>query len=285
MMDVGERRERKEFYPRPQLPRPSGDAVAAVFKGAIIRYAIFRFQIPRSRHKRSEYFTCARRRPERCFAITLDNAVGHVAIGFDRAHGGGWMSVQKLLNGDASFADGVIEKPSEKPTILIVDDTPANLTLLAEVLKPDYRTKVAVSGERALKLASSATPPDLILLDIMMPGMDGYEVCKRLKADPATRGIPVVFVTAMNEVEDETKGLELGGVDYLTKPISAAIVKARIRTHLLLDAQAKAMERMIVELETQAAELLNFNRTLEDRVRDGINQVERLGRLKRFFSP
>ena len=199
------------------------------------------------------------------------------------------MSAQKLLNGHASFGDSVnekaTEKVTEKPTILIVDDTPANLTLLAEVLKPDYRTKAAVSGEKALKLASSATPPDMILLDIMMPGMDGYEVCRRLKADPATRGIPVIFVTAMNEVEDETRGLELGGVDYLTKPISAAIVKARIRTHLLLHAQAKAMERMIVELETQAAELSNFNRTLEDRVSDGVNQVERLGRLKRFFSP
>ena len=189
------------------------------------------------------------------------------------------MGAQK--NGYASAA----ASPAEKPTILMVDDTPANLTLLAEVLKSDYRTKAAVSGDKALKLATSATPPDMILLDIMMPGMDGYEVCRRLKADPATRGIPVIFVTAMNEVEDETRGLELGGVDYLTKPISAAIVKARIKTHLTLHAQAKAMERMIATLETQAAELSDFNRTLEHRVRDGVNQVERLGRLKRFFSP
>ena len=93
----------------------------------------------------------------------------------------------------------------EKPTILIVDDTPANLSLLSDVLKSDYRTKAAVNGEKALKLAFSGTPPDLILLDIMMPGMDGYEVCRRLKANPATRSIPVIFVTAMNEVEDETR--------------------------------------------------------------------------------
>ncbi|MGI9026203.1 MAG: response regulator [Burkholderiaceae bacterium] len=174
---------------------------------------------------------------------------------------------------------------SDKPTILIVDDTPANLTLLSEILKPDYRTKAAVSGEKALKLAFSASPPDMVLLDVMMPGMDGYEVCRRLKADPSTCNIPVIFVTAMNEVEDEAKGLEAGGIDYLAKPISAPIVKARIKTHLLLRAQARAMERMIAKLEAQADELSQFNQTLEDRVRDGVAQLERLGKLKRFFSP
>ena len=86
----------------------------------------------------------------------------------------------------------------DKPTILVVDDTPANLSLLGEVLKADYRTKAAVSGEKALKIALSDTPPDLILLDVMMPGMDGYEVCRRLKANPATRDIPVIFVTSMS---------------------------------------------------------------------------------------
>jgi adenylate cyclase len=173
----------------------------------------------------------------------------------------------------------------EKPTILIVDDTPANLSLLSEVLKSDYRTKAAVSGEKALKLAFSDTPPDLILLDIMMPGMDGYEVCRRLKAVPATRNIPVIFVTAMSEVDDETRGLALGGVDYVTKPISAPIVKARVKTHLVLYEQARELQRMIAKLETQASELSAWNRTLEQRVADGVNQVDRLGRLKRFFSP
>ena len=173
----------------------------------------------------------------------------------------------------------------EKPTILIVDDTPANLSLLCDVLKFDYRTKAAVNGEKALKLAFSAPPPDLILLDIMMPGMDGYEVCRRLKANPATRNIPVIFVTAMSEVEDETRGLELGAVDYVTKPISAPIVKARVKTHLALYDQAREMERMIAKLEAQAGDLAEWNRSLETRVAEGVNQVDRLGRLKRFFSP
>ena len=103
----------------------------------------------------------------------------------------------------------------DKKTILIVDDTPANLDVLVEILKPDYRTKVAISGEKALELVLAVAPPDLILLDIMMPGMSGYEVCQRLKANPTTRNIPVIFVTAMSEVEDETRGLELGGLRLL----------------------------------------------------------------------
>ena len=173
----------------------------------------------------------------------------------------------------------------EAPTILIVDDTPTNLDLLVEVLKSDYRTKVAISGERALELAVTGTPPDLILLDIMMPGLNGYEVCQRLKANPATRNIPVIFVTAMSEVDDETRGLELGGVDYVTKPISPPIVKARIKTHLAVSAQARALEHMITRLEAQAAELSELNRTLEQRVADGVTQLERLARMKRFFSP
>lgn len=173
----------------------------------------------------------------------------------------------------------------EKQTVLIVDDTPANLDLLVEILREDYRTKVAISGERALELVSSGAPPDLILLDIMMPGLNGYEVCQRLKAGPATRNIPVIFVTAMGEVEDETRGLELGGVDYVTKPISPPIVKARVKTHLAVSGQARELERMIATLEAQARELAEFNRTLEQRVAQGVSQVERLSQLKRFFSP
>ena len=173
----------------------------------------------------------------------------------------------------------------DKKTILIVDDTPANLDVLVEILKPDYRTKVAISGEKALELVFSGSPPDLILLDIMMPGMSGYEVCQRLKANPATRNIPVIFVTAMSEVEDETRGLELGGVDYVTKPISPPIVKARIKTHLDISEQARELERMVVKLESQAAELSEFNRTLQHRVAEGVGQLERMSRMKRFFSP
>ena len=175
--------------------------------------------------------------------------------------------------------------PDGKPTVLIVDDTPANLDLLVEILRGEFRTKVAINGEKALELAGSGNPPDVILLDIMMPGINGYEVCQRLKANPATSAIPVIFVTAMSEVEDETRGLEIGGVDYVTKPISPPIVKARIRTHLAVSAQSRELQRMVMRLEAQAFELAEFNRTLEARVAEGVGQLERLGRLKRFFSP
>ena len=125
-----------------------------------------------------------------------------------------------------------------KPTILVVDDTPDNLSLMMELLKDDYKVKLANGGERALKLAAMQPPPDLILLDIMMPGMDGYEVCRRLKANPLTRDVPVVFLTAKTEVEDEKRGLEMGAVDYITKPISPPIVLARVKIHLALKAHA-----------------------------------------------
>ena len=130
-----------------------------------------------------------------------------------------------------------MNQPYTKPTILVVDDTPDNIDLLRAVLEDDYRTKIAVNGERALKIANGESKPDLILLDIMMPGMSGYEVCQALKANQATRDIPVIFVTAMSEVADEQRGLALGAADYITKPISAPIVLARIKTQL-------AMKRM-----------------------------------------
>jgi putative two-component system response regulator len=126
----------------------------------------------------------------------------------------------------------------EKATVLVVDDTPDNLSLMSGLLKDDYKVKVANNGEKALKIAQSDSPPDLILLDIMMPGMDGYEVCQHLKSDPATRDIPVIFLTAKAEVEDEKKGLELGAVDYITKPISPPIVMARVKNHLVIKASA-----------------------------------------------
>jgi putative two-component system response regulator len=126
----------------------------------------------------------------------------------------------------------------EKSTILVVDDTPDNLTLMMELLKTDFIVKLANNGERALKLAAGEGPPDLILLDIIMPGLDGYEVCQLLKSNPATSDIPVIFLTAKSEVEDERKGLELGAVDYLTKPISPPIVLARVKIHLALKAHA-----------------------------------------------
>jgi diguanylate cyclase (GGDEF)-like protein len=122
----------------------------------------------------------------------------------------------------------------ERATLLIVDDTPVNIRILGQALREDYQVRVATSGADALRIAAYEDPPDLILLDVLMPEMDGYEVCRRLKAEAHTRRIPVIFVTAKDAVDDETFGLELGAVDYITKPFSMAIVKARIRTHLEL---------------------------------------------------
>ena len=119
-------------------------------------------------------------------------------------------------------------------TILIVDDTAENIALMSSVLQDSYRTKVAREGETALRVASMASPPDLILLDVMMPGMDGYEVCRRLKENPDTADIPVIFITARSDIEDERRGLDVGAVDYITKPISPPILAARVRTHLRL---------------------------------------------------
>jgi putative two-component system response regulator len=142
---------------------------------------------------------------------------------------------------------------SEKQTILVVDDTPENLRLMSGVLKDDYKTKIANNGERGLELAAALPPPDLILLDIMMPGIDGYEVCRRLKADPATAEIPVIFLTAKVEVEDEQKGFDVGCVDYITKPISPPIVLARVKTHLLLKSARDFLKDQNVFLEAEVA--------------------------------
>ncbi len=138
----------------------------------------------------------------------------------------------------------------KEPTILVVDDTPANIELLSGILRESYKVKAATNGERALKLALSDLPPDLILLDVMMPEMSGYEVCQRLKADPASAHIPVIFVTAKSEAEDELRGLALGAVDYITKPFNPVVVKARVATHLALEARQqdlKAQNRALRE--------------------------------------
>ncbi|HEX5362948.1 MAG TPA: two-component system response regulator [Gallionella sp.] len=142
---------------------------------------------------------------------------------------------------------------ARRPTILVVDDTPDNLTLMSSLLKEHYKVKTANGGEKALKIAASTPPPDLILLDIMMPGMDGYEVCKRLKLNPATMNIPVIFLTAKSEVEDEKQGLELGAVDYITKPISPSIVMARLKNHLALKAMSDFLRDRNEFLELEVA--------------------------------
>jgi sigma-B regulation protein RsbU (phosphoserine phosphatase) len=136
-------------------------------------------------------------------------------------------------------------------SILIVDDTPINIGVISGALKDSFSTKVATSGAKALAIASGKEKPDLILLDVLMPEMDGYEVCRRLKADPDTRDIPVIFLTSQTEAEDETKGFEVGAVDYIHKPFSAPVVKARVRTHLMLREAHAQIAKQLVEINTE----------------------------------
>src|SRR5271163_791066 len=142
----------------------------------------------------------------------------------------------------------------EKKTVLLVDDAPANIQIVNSILKDIYKIRIATSGAKALELAKVTPPPDLILLDVMMPEMDGYEVCTHLKLDPVTRDIPVIFLTGQTEVEDETRGFEVGAVDYIHKPFSPAVVKARVHTHLVLrgirEKLAQQLAAMKSELET-----------------------------------
>jgi diguanylate cyclase (GGDEF)-like protein len=131
----------------------------------------------------------------------------------------------------------------QRPRILAIDDAPTNLLTLGEVLGDEFALQIATSGAEGLALAGQSAP-DLILLDVMMPEMDGFETCRRLKADPLTRDIPVIFVTALNSPEDETLGLEAGAVDFISKPLHSAVVRARVRTHITLKRQADRLRSM-----------------------------------------
>jgi adenylate cyclase len=174
-----------------------------------------------------------------------------------------------------------VQSPSNDTLILIVDDTPENVDVLAGILRAYYQIKVAVNGPKALKIAQSDPAPALILLDVMMPEMDGYEVCRQLQADERTRRIPVIFVTAKSEVEDEAQGFGLGAVDYITKPVSAAIVLARVRTQLAL----KESHRKLEDLSLKLARYLS--RQVYQSIFDG-RQDARIGcsrkKLTVFFS-
>ncbi|CAK0766004.1 putative cyclic di-GMP phosphodiesterase VC_1348 [Gammaproteobacteria bacterium] len=149
--------------------------------------------------------------------------------------------------------------------ILIVDDDPNNITTMAGVLPDDYQLIVATNGLEALETISSEQP-DLVLLDVTMPGMDGYEVCRQLKENPVTCEIPVIFLTALNEAEDEQKGLELGAVDYMIKPVNPAILRTRVKTHLALYYQTQTLEQQTKILEQQTRALEQQTRTLEQQV-------------------
>jgi DNA-binding response OmpR family regulator len=162
--------------------------------------------------------------------------------------------------------------------ILVVDDTLANVKLLAGLLEAsDYDVCVAHSGQEALEQVAKSLP-DLILLDIVMPDLDGYEVCRRIRQDPKTALLPIVMVTALDPGEERVKGIEAGADDFLTKPINRQELLARVRSLLRI----RDLHRVV---EEQADSLAQWNRTLEQRVEEQVNTLERLSRLKRFFSP
>ncbi len=137
----------------------------------------------------------------------------------------------------------MIDTRLEKPTVLVVEDVPDDISVLREILHEEYHIRVATGGEAALAIAGSDLPPDLILLDIMMPDMNGVEACRRLKQDPATSRIPVIFVTARDAVADESLGFAVGAVDYIVKPVNPHLVRARVKAHLELKQAREDLER------------------------------------------
>lgn len=159
--------------------------------------------------------------------------------------------------------------PEARQTILIVDDNPDNIRVLLDFLSDEYTLMVATSGERALELVTTGNIPDLILLDVLMPGMNGYQVCEKLQVMPHTSQIPVIFVTGLTTYADEQKGLELGAVDYISKPFRPALVKARLRNHLALKQHRDNLEKLVMQ---RTAELASLNANLEQLVAEEIKK-------------
>ncbi len=152
----------------------------------------------------------------------------------------------------------------ERQKILIVDDERFNINVLVELLKPEHKTTVAKNGRQALERVLMGTPPDLILLDVMMPGMDGYEVIHKLKDNEKTKNIPVIFITALSQTSDEAKGFDLGAVDYITKPFQPTIVKARVNTHLRLKRKSDLLESLVaLDGLTEIPNRRRFDETLD----------------------
>ena len=160
---------------------------------------------------------------------------------------------------------------TQQKTILLVDDAPANIQAVNSILKDTYKTRIATNGARALELVKVCPPPDLILLDVSMPGMDGYEVCTRLKADPQTKDIPVIFLTGQTEIEEETHGFDVGAVDYIHKPFSPAVVKARVQIHLLLREKTELIEQKNRENEALLLNILPGE--IANRLKQGENEI------------
>jgi diguanylate cyclase (GGDEF)-like protein len=145
---------------------------------------------------------------------------------------------------DESDIAKLLEAPANKPKLLVVDDQPINIQVMHQIFAAQHQVFMATNGVKAIEFCRT-TPPDLVLLDIVMPGMDGFEVCAALKADPSTRDIPVIFVTAHTEAAQETRGLELGAVDFISKPVNPAVVRARVKTHLTLKFQSDLMRKLV----------------------------------------
>jgi putative two-component system response regulator len=183
-----------------------------------------------------------------------------------------------------------------KASILVVDDSPSNLSLMFELLKDRYKVKGASCGERALKVVRGDRPPDLILLDIIMPGLTGYDVCQLLKSDPTTRDIPIIFLTGLTEEADEDKGLRLGAVDYVTKPVNPAILLARVKVHLenkaardslkgqnsLLESEVKRRTHEIID--TQHATILLLAAIVGTRDKETGNHIRRTQHYVRLLA-
>ncbi|MBI5641626.1 MAG: response regulator, partial [Nitrospirae bacterium] len=162
--------------------------------------------------------------------------------------------------------------------ILVVDDTPANVKLLSGLLTfKGYEVVTAASGAEALEKVETGQP-DLVLLDIMMPGMNGYEVCRAIRKNPATEILPVVLVTSLDPAEERINGLQAGADDFLSKPVDEQELLVRVRSLLRI-------KELYDTIQAQSAQIAEWNKTLEQRVHDQVDQLERLGRMKRFFSP
>lgn len=148
-----------------------------------------------------------------------------------------------MFNDDTPIAK-LLDATQGKPRLLVVDDQPINIQVMYQIFAADYQVFMATSGAQALAICKDK-PPDLVLLDVVMPGMDGFEVCTQLKADEATRNIPVIFVTAHDDAAQETRGLEVGAVDFIAKPVNPAVVRARVKTHLLLKQQSDLLRKLV----------------------------------------
>ncbi|MBF0499761.1 MAG: response regulator [Candidatus Riflebacteria bacterium] len=180
-------------------------------------------------------------------------------------------------------------KTKRKPCILVVDDVPENIEILGSILRTQFSIRVASNGTEALEIVEKFSDIELILLDVMMPDIDGFEVCRRLKEHYPTRKIPIIFVTAKNEVMDETSGFAAGGVDYITKPVSPPIVLARVNTHLDLFNQQRLLEKMVSErtqelLKTRDITIYTLSSLAEIRDNETGDHIKRTQRYVRLLS-